>query len=54
MTQDAAVDLFYGPFAGTWKAARLAELVWRHTFDPESGWREPFRSSCVDVECTEP
>ena len=28
--------------------------VWRHTFDPESGRREPFRSGYVNVECTEP
>jgi len=28
--------------------------VWRHTFDPESGRREPFRSGYVNVDCTEP
>jgi 3-mercaptopropionate dioxygenase len=27
--------------------------VWRHTFDPESGRREPFRSGYVNVDCTE-
>ena len=25
--------------------------VWRHTFDPESGRREPFRSGYVNVPC---
>jgi 3-mercaptopropionate dioxygenase len=25
--------------------------VWRHTFDPESGAREPFRSGYVNVDC---
>ena len=28
--------------------------VWRHTYDPESGRREPFRSGYVNVDCTEP
>jgi predicted metal-dependent enzyme (double-stranded beta helix superfamily) len=28
--------------------------VWRHTYDPESGERAPFRSGYVNVECTEP
>jgi 3-mercaptopropionate dioxygenase len=28
--------------------------VWRHTFDPESGRREPFRSGYVNVDCAEP
>jgi 3-mercaptopropionate dioxygenase len=28
--------------------------VWRHTFDPESGERQPFRSGYVNVDCTEP
>jgi 3-mercaptopropionate dioxygenase len=28
--------------------------VWRHTFDPESGRREPFRSGYVNVDCTDP
>ena len=27
--------------------------VWRHTFDPDSGRREPFRSGYVNVDCTE-
>ncbi|TML34409.1 MAG: hypothetical protein E6G24_04670 [Actinobacteria bacterium] len=27
--------------------------VWRHTFDPESGRREPFRSGYVNVPCNE-
>jgi predicted metal-dependent enzyme (double-stranded beta helix superfamily) len=27
--------------------------VWRHTFDPESGRREPFRSGYVNVDCKE-
>jgi predicted metal-dependent enzyme (double-stranded beta helix superfamily) len=27
--------------------------VWRHTFDPESGERAPFRSGYVNVDCTE-
>ena len=27
--------------------------VWRHTFDPESGRREPFRSGYVNVDCAE-
>ena len=27
--------------------------VWRHTFDPESGKREPFRSGYVNVPCTD-
>ena len=27
--------------------------VWRHTFDPESGRRAPFRSGYVNVDCTE-
>jgi predicted metal-dependent enzyme (double-stranded beta helix superfamily) len=26
--------------------------VWRHTFDPESGERAPFRSGYVNVDCT--
>jgi predicted metal-dependent enzyme (double-stranded beta helix superfamily) len=25
--------------------------VWRHTFDPESGGRKPFRSGYVNVDC---
>ncbi len=25
--------------------------VWRHTFDPDSGAREPFRSGYVNVDC---
>jgi 3-mercaptopropionate dioxygenase len=25
--------------------------VWRHTFDPDSGVRQPFRSGYVNVEC---
>ena len=25
--------------------------VWRHTFDPESGERKPFRSGWVNVDC---
>ena len=25
--------------------------VWRHTFDPESGERHPFRSGYVNVDC---
>ena len=25
--------------------------VWRHTFDPESGERQPFRSGYVNVDC---
>jgi predicted metal-dependent enzyme (double-stranded beta helix superfamily) len=25
--------------------------VWRHTFDPESGERQPFRSGWVNVDC---
>ena len=28
--------------------------VWRHTFDPASGERRPFRSGYVNVACTEP
>jgi 3-mercaptopropionate dioxygenase len=28
--------------------------VWRHTFDPESGRREPFRSGYVNVPCNDP
>jgi 3-mercaptopropionate dioxygenase len=28
--------------------------VWRHTFDPESGRREPFRSGYVNVPCDDP
>jgi len=28
--------------------------VWRHTFDPESGERQPFRSGYVNVGCPEP
>jgi 3-mercaptopropionate dioxygenase len=28
--------------------------VWRHTYDPESGRREPFRSGYVNVACPEP
>jgi predicted metal-dependent enzyme (double-stranded beta helix superfamily) len=28
--------------------------VWRHTFDPESGERQPFRSGYVNVDCEEP
>jgi len=28
--------------------------VWRHTFDPESGERQPFRSGYVNVACTDP
>jgi 3-mercaptopropionate dioxygenase len=27
--------------------------VWRHTFDPDSGERAPFRSGYVNVDCTE-
>jgi predicted metal-dependent enzyme (double-stranded beta helix superfamily) len=27
--------------------------VWRHTFDPESGRREPFRSGYVNVPCND-
>ena len=27
--------------------------VWRHTFDPESGERAPFRSGYVNVDCNE-
>jgi 3-mercaptopropionate dioxygenase len=27
--------------------------VWRHTFDPESGRRAPFRSGYVNVDCSE-
>jgi 3-mercaptopropionate dioxygenase len=27
--------------------------VWRHTFDPESGERQPFRSGYVTVACTD-
>ena len=27
--------------------------VWRHTFDPESGERKPFRSGWVNVDCDE-
>jgi 3-mercaptopropionate dioxygenase len=27
--------------------------VWRHTFDPESGRREPFRSGYVNVSCND-
>ena len=27
--------------------------VWRHTFDPASGRRAPFRSGYVNVDCTE-
>jgi predicted metal-dependent enzyme (double-stranded beta helix superfamily) len=27
--------------------------VWRHTYDPESGEREPFRSGWVNVPCDE-
>ena len=27
--------------------------VWRHTFDPESGERQPFRSGYVNVACTD-
>ena len=27
--------------------------VWRHTFDPESGKRAPFRSGYVNVPCTD-
>ena len=27
--------------------------VWRHTFDPESGERQPFRSGYVNVDCPE-
>jgi predicted metal-dependent enzyme (double-stranded beta helix superfamily) len=27
--------------------------VWRHTFDPDSGRREPFRSGYVNVDCAE-
>src|SRR5438045_304755 len=27
--------------------------VWRHTFDPESGRREPFRSGYVNVSCAD-
>jgi predicted metal-dependent enzyme (double-stranded beta helix superfamily) len=28
--------------------------VWRHTFDPATGERAPFRSGYVNVACTEP
>jgi 3-mercaptopropionate dioxygenase len=28
--------------------------VWRHTFDPESGERAPFRSGYVNVPCNDP
>jgi 3-mercaptopropionate dioxygenase len=28
--------------------------VWRHTFDPETGGRRPFRSGYVNVECDAP
>ena len=28
--------------------------VWRHTFDPDTGDRSPFRSGYVNVECTDP
>jgi 3-mercaptopropionate dioxygenase len=28
--------------------------IWRHTFDPESGRREPFRSGYVNVPCNDP
>ena len=28
--------------------------VWRHTFDPATGERAPFRSGYVNVPCTEP
>jgi 3-mercaptopropionate dioxygenase len=28
--------------------------VWRHTFEPESGERQPFRSGYVNVACEEP
>ena len=28
--------------------------VWRHTFDPESGERQPFRSGYVNVDCSDP
>jgi 3-mercaptopropionate dioxygenase len=28
--------------------------VWRHTFDPATGEREPFRSGYVNVPCTDP
>jgi 3-mercaptopropionate dioxygenase len=28
--------------------------VWRHTYDPATGEREPFRSGYVNVPCTEP
>ncbi len=28
--------------------------VWRHTFDPETGERAPFRSGYVNVPCAEP
>jgi 3-mercaptopropionate dioxygenase len=28
--------------------------VWRHTFEPESGKRQPFRSGYVNVACEEP
>jgi 3-mercaptopropionate dioxygenase len=27
--------------------------VWRHTYDPESGRRAPFRSGYVNVDCTD-
>ena len=27
--------------------------VWRHTFDPETGRRKPFRSGYVNVDCAE-
>jgi predicted metal-dependent enzyme (double-stranded beta helix superfamily) len=27
--------------------------VWRHTYDPESGERAPFRSGYVNVDCTD-
>jgi predicted metal-dependent enzyme (double-stranded beta helix superfamily) len=28
--------------------------VWRHTFDPASGERQPFRSGYVNVDCSDP
>jgi len=28
--------------------------VWRHTFDPDSGDRQPFRSGYVNVDCSDP
>ena len=28
--------------------------VWRHTFDPESGERAPFRSGYVNMPCNDP